>query len=147
MLRTISGGAVSEATRKGSIAGQQHESDLEELAPGQYRIRRTGSVRAFDSGDPDSRHVWWREGGVHQNFTFPVQPDPVSGMHCWHQKVVVEKAREGDRYGDTFVDTNESMRAFEEWLARTRPARGELRRPPHLKRVVRPDASAYRLDG
>ena len=32
------------------------------------------------------------EVGVHQNLTFPVQPDPVSGMHCWHQRVRVEKA-------------------------------------------------------
>ena len=31
--------------------------------------------------------------GVHQNLTFPVQPDPVSGMHCWHQAVRVRKAR------------------------------------------------------
>ena len=27
--------------------------------------------------------------------TFPVHPDPVSGMHCWHQKVVVAPARAG----------------------------------------------------
>jgi hypothetical protein len=22
----------------------------------------------------------------------PVQPDPISGMHCWHQKVTLQKA-------------------------------------------------------
>jgi hypothetical protein len=26
--------------------------------------------------------VWWSDAGVHQNITFPVHPDPVSGMHC-----------------------------------------------------------------
>ena len=37
---------------------------------------------------------------MHQNITFLVQPDPVSGMHCWHQRVKVEKATSGDSYGD-----------------------------------------------
>jgi hypothetical protein len=81
--------------------------------------------------------------------TFPVQPDPVSGMHCWHQKVVVTAAEPGDRYGDVFVDTAKSMAVFEEWLAKTRPAGefgpGDLRRPPHLKRVCRPTDTAFRL--
>ncbi|MEZ5965057.1 MAG: molybdopterin-dependent oxidoreductase [Planctomycetota bacterium] len=126
---------------------QQHESDIEEVAPGQYRVRRTMSVQAFASDDPDSARVWWRDGGVHQNFTFPVQPDPISGMHCWHQKVTVRKAESGDRYGDTFVDTNLSMAVYREWLARTRPAPGPdgLRRPLELKRVARPADATFRL--
>jgi hypothetical protein len=37
---------------------------------------------------------------MHQKLTFPVHPDPVSGMHCWHQKVRVECAELDDRYGD-----------------------------------------------
>ncbi|MCA8944000.1 MAG: molybdopterin-dependent oxidoreductase [Planctomycetes bacterium] len=126
---------------------QQHESDIVESGDGVYRIARTGSVHAFESDDPDSKRVWWREGGVHQNFTFPVQPDPVSGMHCWHQKVRVTKAGADARYGDTVVDTNKSMAVFEEWLARTRPAPGPdgLRRPLHFKRVLRPVESAFLL--
>ncbi len=126
---------------------QQHESDMQEVAPGQWRIRRSGQVSAFDSNDPDSRRVWWRDGGVHQNFTFPVQPDPISGMHCWHQKVTVERAAADDRYGDTFVDTNKSMEVFEEWRARARPAPGPdgLRRPLQFKRVVRPAEHTFRL--
>ena len=44
--------------------------------------------------------IWWTDGGVHQNMTFPVQPDPVSGMHCWHQCVRVHKAGADDHYGD-----------------------------------------------
>jgi anaerobic selenocysteine-containing dehydrogenase len=127
---------------------QQHESDMVEEAPGVWRIRRTASVAAFDSADPDSRRVWWREGGVHQNFTFPVQPDPISGMHCWHQHVTVTKAEPGDRYGDTLVDTNRSMAVFHEWMARAKPAKaGGLRRPLHFKRVARPVDSTYRLEG
>ncbi|HLU40185.1 MAG TPA: formate dehydrogenase, partial [Planctomycetota bacterium] len=119
----------------------------QEVGPGRYLIRRTQTVQAFDSSDPDSKRVWWRDGGVHQNFTFPVQPDPISGMHCWHQKVTVTRAEPGDRYGDTFVDTNLSMQVYREWVAKTRPAPGPggLRRPLELKRVARPADSAYRL--
>ena len=29
-------------------------------------------------------------------------------MHCWHQKVTVQRAEPGDRYGDVFVDTARS---------------------------------------
>jgi hypothetical protein len=44
------------------------------------------------SADPDSDRVWWKDAGVHQHLTFPVHPDPVRGMHCWHQKVRIELA-------------------------------------------------------
>ena len=52
-----------------------------------WRIRHEREVVPFDSDDPDSARIWWSDAGVHQNLAFPVQPDPVSGMHCWHQKV------------------------------------------------------------
>ena len=45
-------------------------------------------------------------------------------MHCWHQKVRLERARPDDRYGDAVADTAASMRVYREWLARTRPAPG-----------------------
>jgi hypothetical protein len=66
-------------------------------------------------------------------------------MHCWHQIVSVYPARSDDEYGDVVVDTKQSMAVFREWLARARPADGELRRPLHFKRVVRPVEAAYRL--
>jgi len=101
----------------------------------------------FASPDPDSKRVWWTDGGVHQNLVFPVQPDPVSGMHCWHQRVKVEKARKGDRYGDVEVDTTKSMAVYREWLALTRPAPGPggLRRPLHFARVARPSPETYQI--
>jgi anaerobic selenocysteine-containing dehydrogenase len=113
-----------------------------------YRYRRQQDVGSYQSDDPESAHVWWSEGGVHQNFIFPVQPDPVSGMHCWHQKVTVTKAEPDDRYGDIVVDTAKSMEVFREWQAETRPAPGPggLRRPLQLKRVVRPVDEAYQLE-
>ncbi|MFG0320564.1 MAG: molybdopterin dinucleotide binding domain-containing protein [Planctomycetota bacterium JB042] len=108
-------------------------------------FRRVEDIRPFESADPDSKRVWWTDGGVHQNMTFPVQPDPVSGMHCWHQAVRVERAHDGDRYGDVFVDAAKSMEVYREWKARTRPASGELRRPLHFARAVRPADGAYRM--
>jgi hypothetical protein len=117
----------------------------EELSPGVFRFRRIADIGPFASSDPDSRRIWWTDGGVHQNLTFPVHPDPISGMHCWHQAVRVEQAREGDRYGDVQVDTAKSMQVYREWLALTRPASGQLRRPLWLGRAVRPSDDAYRL--
>ncbi len=95
---------------------------------------------AFESDDPDGKRVFWKDGGVHQNLTFPVQPDPISGMQCWHQKVTVTVAQPGDRYGDVQVDTNKSMEVYRRWLAMTRPAPGPngLRRPLWMKRPLRP---------
>jgi len=120
----------------------------EEIAPGRFKFTRLQGIRPWKSTDPDSSRVWWTDGGVHQNLTFPVQPDPISGMHCWHQKVTVEQAKPGDEYGDVEVDTGKSMEVFREWLALTKPAPGPggLRRPLWINRAVRPTASAYVIE-
>ncbi len=119
----------------------------EELGPGRFRFRRLEDIQPFASSDPDSKRVWWTDGGVHQNLTFPVQPDPVSGMHCWHQRVTVERARTGDEYGDVEVDTRKSMEVYREWLAlaRLEPRPPGLRRPLHFARAVKPSVEAYRI--
>jgi anaerobic selenocysteine-containing dehydrogenase len=119
---------------------------LERTASG-WMMRQVEGLRPFDSRDPDSKRVWWSDAGVHQNLTFPVQPDPISGMHCWHQKVTIEKAGREDRYGDIFVDTSKSMDIYRQWLKNTRPAPGPsgLRRPLWFLRAVRPDPAAYRM--
>ncbi len=112
---------------------------------GQWDLRQKHGVQPFASDDPDTSRVWWTDAGVHQNLTFPVQPDPVSGQHCWHQKVTVTPAQPADRYGDVHVDTAKSTAAYQRWLALTRPATGEWRRPNWMLRPFRPDVSAYRL--
>ena len=108
-------------------------------------MRRGGPMGAWESDDPDTERVWWTDTGVHQNLTFAVQPDPVSGMQCWHQRVRVTPAEPDDRYGDVAVDTDESRRAYEEWLAKTRPAPGPngLRRPLWYPRPLKPTAPTY----
>ena len=103
-------------------------------------MRHIEGIKPFESEDPDSSRIWWTDGGVHQNITFPVHPDPISGMHCWHQKVRLEKVSAEDRYGDIYVDTKKSFAIYKEWLAQTRPgpAPNGLRRPLWLARPVRP---------
>ena len=129
--------------------GKLASADVELRRDGtRFLLRQREGIRPFESADPDTARVWWREAGVNQNLTFAVQPDPVSGMQCWHQKVTVAPAAEGDRYGDVSVDTARSREAFEEWLGRTRPAPGPdgLRRPLWLNRPLKPVAEAYRFE-
>ena len=123
--------------------------ELQQVERGQWRMRQLEGVRPFASDDPDSARIWWQDAGVHQNLTFPVQPDPVSGQHCWHQKVTVAKAGPDDRYGDIVVDTNRSFEVYREWLrlARPAPGPGNLRRPLWLPRAFKPDPTAYTLGG
>jgi anaerobic selenocysteine-containing dehydrogenase len=120
----------------------------EESQPGVFLFRRAEDIHPYGSPDPDTKRIWWTDGGVHQNLAFCVQPDPVSGQHCWHQSVKVEKAREGDRYGDVVVDTNLSMDAYREWMTLTRPAPGPggLRRPLWMDRVIRPHDEAFQVE-
>ena len=103
-------------------------------------MRVVEGIGAYKSADPDTSRIFWSDGGVHQNITFPVHPDPISGMHCWHQRVRVERAHAGDKHGDVFVDTEKSFQIYKEWLAMTRPAPGPngLRRPLWLARPLRP---------
>jgi len=121
--------------------------DFKSVGEGQWFMRQLEGVGPFKSDDPDSERIWWKESGVHQNLTFPVHPDPVSGMHCWHQKVRVESAGADDQYGDVFVDTNKSHEVYLEWLKKTRPAEGTnaLRRPLWIPRPVKPAAETYRV--
>ena len=121
--------------------------DLRQIAPGKWMMRQVHGVQRFASADPDSERVWWEDAGVHQNLVFPVQPDPISGAHCWHQKVRVERPGPEDRYGDIFVDTGKSHEVYKRWLAMARPAPGPggLRRPLWLARVYRPATQAFYL--
>ncbi|MGI9017349.1 MAG: molybdopterin-dependent oxidoreductase [Euzebya sp.] len=110
-----------------------------------------GGHGPFDSSDPDTARIWWTDVGVHQNMTFGVQPDPVSGQHCWHQAVTVTKAQPQDQAGDIQVDTAISQQVYEEWMAKTRSAlsaspNGE-RRPRWLIRPLKPQPEAFAVDG
>ncbi|MGC8474325.1 MAG: molybdopterin dinucleotide binding domain-containing protein, partial [Candidatus Dormibacteria bacterium] len=121
-------------------------AEISHPRPGSWLLRYRGGITPFASADPDSERISWDDPGVHQNLAFPVQPDPWSGMHCWLQKVRLEPAHDGDRYGDVFVDTERSRQVYREWLQLARPRRGPggERRPEFLMRPVKPTRAAYR---
>jgi anaerobic selenocysteine-containing dehydrogenase len=156
---------VTEGIRPGVVACSHHMGRWRpEGGPGQrqamqvvslerdgsrWTLRRRRGLEPFASSDPDTKRIWWTDAGVHQNLTFPVHPDPVSGMHCWHQAVRVRKAEPGDAHGDVSVDTERAYRAYRRWLEHARPAtecspNGE-RRPYWLLRPLKPARDAYRL--
>ncbi len=97
----------------------------------------------------DAKRVWWTAVGVHQNLTFGVHPDPVTGQHCWHQAVRVRAADQKDVSGEIHVDTAKSDAIYRKWLSMTRPA-GQvspngLRRPRWMLRPMEPTLEAYKL--
>jgi hypothetical protein len=117
-------------------------------------MRQQSGVTPFESDDPDSERVWWTDGGVAQNLTHAPHPDPISGMHCWHQKVTIRPAEADDYYGDVYVDTEQSMEIYREWVEDTKPAGGPdgKRRPKWLKRPIAPptdpgEDDAWYMDG
>ncbi|MEZ5099892.1 MAG: molybdopterin-dependent oxidoreductase [Thermoleophilia bacterium] len=155
---------VTEGIRPGVVACSHHMGRWKPQAEGQrqlmttvklerdgtrWRMRRERNVEPFASADADTQRIWWTDAGVHQNITFPVHPDPISGMHCWHQAVRVVKASPDDRYGDIAVDTARSAEVYRRWLERTRPADrvspDGSRRPYWLLRPLKPAREAYRL--
>jgi anaerobic selenocysteine-containing dehydrogenase len=153
----------TEGIRPGVVAASHHmgrwrieEDEARSWGAGKARIEHDGTewklvrehgMRTWESADPDTQRIWWNDTGVHQNLTFAVQPDPISGMQCWHQRVRVTAAEPGDRYGDVVVDTAKSREAYLDWLTKTRPAPGPggLRRPLWYARPLKPEPSAYRV--
>ena len=70
-----------------------------------------------------------------------MQPDPISGAHCWLQKVRLSRPGPDEKYGDVEVDTNKSFEYYKRWneMAKQREThpRGE-RRPLWMKRPLPP---------
>ena len=133
------------------VAGQRQLMATVSLSgkDGDWKLSRKRGAAPYETDDPDTSRIWWTDVGVHQNLTFPVHPDPVSGMHCWHQAVRVVKASRRDRHGDIHVDTERSHEVYRRWLDKTRGARRHspdgTRRPHWLIRPVRPVRTAYDL--
>ena len=114
-----------------------------------WGMRRRTAGGPFASSDPDSTRIWWTDIGVHQNLTFPVHPDPVSGQHCWHQAVSVRRAGPDEAAGDIAVDTARSREVYRQWLELTRPADEHspdgTRRPFWLMRPLKPRRQVFDL--
>jgi anaerobic selenocysteine-containing dehydrogenase len=155
---------VTEGIRPGVVAcshhmgrwklhdqGQRQMMATVDLAQhdGTWKMTRRAGVKPYQSTDPDTARIWWTDVGVHQNLTFPVHPDPISGQHCWHQAVRVVKAGPGEAYGDITVDTAKAHEVYRTWLAMTNPADlhspDGSRRPYWLMRPLKPGRDVYQL--
>jgi len=92
----------------------------------------------FAEYNKDSDNIWWDGlSGSWQNAVAPAHPDPISGMHCWHQKVVLEAAQAGDKIGDIYVNYENNFNTYKAWrdeLTRPLNSSDKLRRPEHIKR-------------
>src|SRR5688572_23818394 len=81
---------VTEGIRPGVVACSHHMGRWKIDGAGQRQMMSTVTlaqerhswslapktpVGPFASADPDTRRIWWSDAGVHQNLTFPVQPD------------------------------------------------------------------------
>jgi anaerobic selenocysteine-containing dehydrogenase len=92
----------------------------------------------FAEYNRDSDNIWWDGlSGSWQNAVAPTHPDPISGMHCWHQKVILEPAQSGDKIGDIFVNYENNFKTYQAWrddLTRGLDSNSKWRRPAHIKR-------------
>jgi len=134
----------------GVSKGSSNLVELHDDGKGGFLMRVVHGAQAWESSDPDTSRIWWSNVGVNQNLAHAVHPDPISGVHCWLQKVKsIRKADDNDKAGDLFVDTNCSMQVYREWLAMTRPADkvspDGTRRPYWLTRPLKPTKEAYKL--
>ena len=156
---------VTEAIRPGVVACSHHLGrwrrfedhgsdrwnsavvDLDQR-DGLWRMRHKQGVTPWKSSDPDTERLWWSDGGVHQNLIMPVQPDPISGQHSWHQKVRVTRPGADEKYGDIVVDSAKAHEVYKRWLSLCRPAPGPggLRRPYWLLRPLKPHPDAYKME-
>jgi anaerobic selenocysteine-containing dehydrogenase len=135
-----------------SLGGSPGMSALASLETNehQHALNILEEGKAWASNDPDTSRIWWKDIGVHQNLTHAVQPDPISGAHCWLQKILsVRKAKANEKHGSVHVDTTKSFAVYKRWHALTRSAVEHspdgTRRPYWLKRPLKPVRDAYNL--
>ncbi|MDD2791135.1 MAG: molybdopterin-dependent oxidoreductase [Sulfurimonas sp.] len=108
-------------------------------------------TKRFEDYNRDSGNIWWDGlSGSWQNAVAAPHPDPISGMHCWHQKVILEPAQAGDKIGDIFVNYDNNFKVYQGWrdeLTRGLDEKSTIRRPKHIKRPWVPlSDKAYALN-
>jgi anaerobic selenocysteine-containing dehydrogenase len=121
---------------------------IKNISDGKWKMETMKGVEPWKTDDPDTNRIWWRDGGVHQNITHAANPDPISGAHCWLQKVSISRPDPGENYGDIFVDTNKSFEHFKKWneWAKNRETHPEgLRRPLWMTRPLAPQTNQFYL--
>jgi hypothetical protein len=107
---------------EGVSKGSSNLVELHDDGKGGFLMRVVHGGKAWESSDPDTSRIWWSNVGVNQNLAHAVHPDPVSGVHCWLQKVFsIPRPKKVKKQATCFVDTNKSMEKYRKWLAMTRP--------------------------
>jgi anaerobic selenocysteine-containing dehydrogenase len=105
-------------------------------------IKPRHDVWQFSEYNKDLDNIWWDGlSGSWQNAVAPSHPDPVAGNHAWHLKVIIEKAQDGDKIGDIYVNYENNFKVYQAWrdkLTRPLEAGDTLRRPQHIKRPAVP---------
>ena len=117
---------------------------IQNVGEGKWKMETIKGVESWETDDPDTNRVWWRDGGVHQNITHAPNPDPISGAHCWLQKVSISKPEPDEKYGDVYVDTNKSFEHFKkwnEWAKERETHHNGLRRPLWICLLYTSDAA------
>ena len=112
------------------------------MVEGIDEIKRRPETWQFKEYNRDLDNVWWNGlTGAWQNAVAPTHPDPIAGNHCWAQKVIIEKAKSGDKLGDVYVNYENNFKTYQIWRDKlTRPINEKMkyRRPRHIKRPVVP---------
>lgn len=107
------------------------------------KLKYTEGIKPFKAArfahyNRDSGNIWWDGlSGAWQNAVASPHPDPISGMHCWHQKVLLEKAGPNDTIGDVFANYDANFKVYQGWrdkLTRGLDENSTTRRPKTLKR-------------
>jgi anaerobic selenocysteine-containing dehydrogenase len=105
-------------------------------------IKPRHDVWNFKEYNKDLDNIWWDGlSGSWQNAVAATHSDPIAGNHAWHQKVVIEKAHDGDVIGDIYVNYENNFKIYQEWrdqLTRPLEVGDKLRRPQHIKRPAVP---------
>ncbi|MBL8913055.1 MAG: molybdopterin-dependent oxidoreductase [Archangium sp.] len=144
------GSVVVKPTENGTV---REHTNVEGVKPFEVEASKEFGERGWPFADfnKDLDNISWDGlSGVWQNAVHHPHPDPISGMHCWHQKVLIEAAAPGEKIGDLKVDiaaTFETFRVWRDQLTRPAPGPGGLRRPEHLKRPwVALTREAYKMN-
>ncbi len=137
--------------RKIKIEEGRYDERREHLkAAGEFKTDFNENSWPYTKYNSKLKHIQWEtSSGVWQNAVAASMPDPVSGMHCWHKKAVLEKVQPGDQIGDVYVDIDNNMKIYRAWrdeLARPLDHNSTLRRPMHIKRPwVKLSEKAYQV--
>ena len=118
--------------KTGGEAGQRQMMADREPRPRRHALdaapARAASSRSTSS-DPDTARIWWTDAGVHQNLTFPVQPDPdLRACTAGTRRCACAGPSPATATATSRSTPRRRARVYQEWLARTRPADGSLAR-------------------